>query len=337
MVFTDPFPRTSRLTAVLGPPRPPIAPPGSWAGAEPSTVPIPIDEQLAAAEPTGTGLDGPASGEDGGGARWRARALLDRCWPAAWRSARIDPGRPGATALALVAVAAALLAGVGVWAERPQAQPVGGLPRVSGPDRPAVAGDPGAGSGSTGGAGPLPGPALGPDRAGAVGSAAVGADTATPPPPPAAPLVVSVSGKVHRPGLVEVPSGARVADALAAAGGALPGTDLSQLNLARRVADGEQVAVGVPAAPDAGAPLPGPAGSPTVPGAAATSVPGARLDLNAATVAQLDGLPGVGPVTAQRILDWRTRNGRFAQVEQLREIEGIGERRFGQLRELVTV
>ena len=339
MVFSDPFPRTSRLTAVLGPPRPrpPIAPPGSWAAAEPSTVPIPIDEQPAAAEPTGTGLDGPASGEDGGGARWRARALLDRCWPATWRSARVDPGRPGATALALVAVAAALLAAVGVWAERPQAQSVGGLPRVSGPDGPAVAGNPGAGPASTGGAGPLSGPALGPDRAGAVGPAAVGADTATTPPPPAAPLVVSVSGKVHRPGLVEVPSGARVADALAAAGGPLPGTDLSQLNLARRVADGEQVAVGVPAAPDAGAPLPGPAGSPTVPGAAATSVPGARLDLNAATVAQLDGLPGVGPVTAQRILDWRTRNGRFAQVEQLREIEGIGERRFGQLRELVTV
>ena len=65
--------------------------------------------------------------------------------------------------------------------------------------------------------------------------------------------------------------------------------------------------------------------------------PPGRLDLNAATVDQLDGLPGVGPVTAQRILDWRTRNGRFSRVEQLREIEGIGERRFGQLRELVAV
>ncbi len=71
------------------------------------------------------------------------------------------------------------------------------------------------------------------------------------PEPPGAHLVVSVSGKVRRPGLVEVPAGARVADALAAAGGALPGTDLTQLNLARRVNDGEQVAVGVPAAPDA--------------------------------------------------------------------------------------
>ena len=66
-------------------------------------------------------------------------------------------------------------------------------------------------------------------------------------------------------------------------------------------------------------------------------MPGAKVDLNAATVEQLDALPGVGPVTAQRILDWRTRNGRFARVEQLREIEGIGERRFAQLRELVTV
>jgi competence protein ComEA len=143
---------------------------------------------------------------------------------------------------------------------------------------------------------------------------------------------VSVSGKVHRPGLVEVPEGARVADVLDAAGGALPGTDLSALNLARRVADGEQVAVGVPAAPDA-APLATP-GAPPPP---ASGAPAGKVDLNAATVEQLDALPGVGPVTAQRILEWRTRHGRFARVEQLREIEGIGERRFAQLRELVVV
>jgi competence protein ComEA len=148
--------------------------------------------------------------------------------------------------------------------------------------------------------------------------------------------VVSVSGKVRSPGLVEVPAGARVADALAAAGGALPGTDLTQLNLARRVNDGEQVAVGVPAAPDA-APAAGPTGSAGAPAAGGPSAPTARLDLNAASADQLDGLPGIGPVTVQRILEWRARNGRFSQVEQLREIEGIGERRFAQLRELVTV
>lgn len=141
-------------------------------------------------------------------------------------------------------------------------------------------------------------------------------------------MVVSVSGRVARPGLVHVPEGARVADVIAAAGGALPGVDLAGLNLARRVGDGEQVAVGIPAAPDAGG------GQATGAGPAA---PAAKVDLNTATVAQLDALPGVGPVTAQHILDWRTRNGRFATVEQLREVDGIGEHRFQQLRELVTV
>jgi competence protein ComEA len=119
---------------------------------------------------------------------------------------------------------------------------------------------------------------------------------------------------------------------LDAAGGALPGTDLSALNLARRVVDGEQVAVGVPAAPDA-APL----AIPGAPPSQASGAPTGKVDLNAAAVEQLDALPGVGPVTAQRILEWRTRHGRFTRVEQLREIEGIGERRFAQLRELVMV
>ena len=89
-------------------------------------------------------------------------------------------------------------------------------------------------------------------------------------------------------------------------------------------------------APDA-APAAGPTGSAAAPAAGGPNAPTARLDLNAASADQLDGLPGIGPVTVQRILEWRTRNGRFSQVEQLREIEGIGERRFAQLRELVTV
>ena len=140
-------------------------------------------------------------------------------------------------------------------------------------------------------------------------------------------LVVSVAGQVVRPGLVRLPPGARVADAVTAAGGPVPGADLTGLNLARRLTDGEHVVVGpVPMAAGAGAA--GAGGS----GAAA----GARVDLNTATLADLDALPGVGPVTAQRILDWREQHGRFTTIDQLREIEGIGETRFARLRDLVT-
>jgi competence protein ComEA len=148
------------------------------------------------------------------------------------------------------------------------------------------------------------------------------------PAPTAVELVVSVAGLVARPGLVRLPAGARVADAVAAAGGPVPGTDLAGLNLARRLTDGEHVMVG-----------PAPA-SPIAPGSAGPGVSpsgsGARVNLNTATLAELDALPGIGPVTAQRILDWRTEHGQFATVDQLREIEGIGETRFARLRDLVT-
>ncbi|WP_369805940.1 helix-hairpin-helix domain-containing protein [Amycolatopsis sp. M39] len=135
-------------------------------------------------------------------------------------------------------------------------------------------------------------------------------------------LVISVVGHVRSPGLVTVPSGSRVADALRAAGGATPGADLTALNLARKLTDGEQLAVGVPATSAA------PAGS----GAAAS-----KIDLNSATAEQLDSLPGVGEVTARRITDWRTQHGGFASVEQLRDVDGIGASKFEKLREQVTV
>jgi competence protein ComEA len=152
-------------------------------------------------------------------------------------------------------------------------------------------------------------------------------DSSAPSGPPATgggPMVISVVGRVIRPGLVTLPDGARVADALAAAGGPTPGADLGALNVARRLTDGEQIYVGIPAPPDAAAPA-------ATPGAAA------KIDLNAASVAQLDTLPGVGSVTAQRIVDWRTKHGRFARVEQLRDVDGIGPARFGQLKDLVVV
>jgi competence protein ComEA len=143
---------------------------------------------------------------------------------------------------------------------------------------------------------------------------------------PAASVVVAVTGKVRHPGVVTVASGARVIDALRAAGGPLPGADLQTLNLARKLTDGELVAVGVPgSAPAAGA-YPGGAGGSTAP-----------VDLNTAALAELDTLPGVGPVLAQRILDWRTAHGQFASVDQLADVPGIGESRMAQLRDLVRI
>jgi competence protein ComEA len=142
----------------------------------------------------------------------------------------------------------------------------------------------------------------------------------------AASIVVAVTGKVRHPGVVTVAAGSRVIDALRAAGGPLPGADLETLNLARKLTDGELVPVGVPGAapgaPSDGAAAPGSAGP---------------IDLNTATPAELDTLPGVGPVLAQRILDWRTEHGRFESVDQLGDVPGIGESRLAQLRDLVRV
>jgi competence protein ComEA len=272
---------------------------------DPPTVPILLAGTREAPPRAGPGRSVHPFIEHGPEPSGRVAAALRRLVPAAWLRARVDPGRPGATALALVAAVAAVVAAVGVWFERPRAEPVPELPAVT---------------------------VSAAETAASVAPVPAAATTAAAPTAPPALLVVSVSGKVHRPGLVEVPEGARVADVLEAAGGALPGTDVNGRNLARRVADGEQVAVGVPAAPDAA-----PAPAPGAPQPAVGGAPAGKVDLNAATVEQLDTLPGVGPVTAQRIIEWRTRNGRFTRVEQLREIEGIGERRFAQLREMVTM
>lgn len=144
----------------------------------------------------------------------------------------------------------------------------------------------------------------------------------------AAEVVVAVAGKVRRPGMVRLPPGARVADAIEAAGGVLPGVDPALLNLARKVTDGELILVGVSAPPG----VPGAAPPP-----AAADAPGAPLNLNTATLADLDGLPGVGPVLAQRILDHRDKLGGFRAVSDLREVEGIGDSRYEQLKDLVTV
>ncbi|MFB7505069.1 helix-hairpin-helix domain-containing protein [Streptomyces broussonetiae] len=150
---------------------------------------------------------------------------------------------------------------------------------------------------------------------------------------PAAPggeIVVDVSGKVRNPGLRRLPAGSRVADALRAAGGVRPGVSTEGLNQARFLADGEQVLVGTPVG--AVAP-PGPPGEAAA-GAAGTA-PAAPVSLNTATVDQLDSLPGVGPVLARHIIDYRTQHGGFRSVDELREVNGIGDRRFTDLRDLV--
>ncbi|MFD4240616.1 helix-hairpin-helix domain-containing protein [Streptomyces sp. NPDC058525] len=137
-------------------------------------------------------------------------------------------------------------------------------------------------------------------------------------------IVVDIGGKVRDPGVRRLPAGSRVEDALAAAGGVRPGTDTTGLNRARVLVDGEQVLVGAPAPPSPG----GGGGGGGGPG------PG-PLSLGSATVEQLDGLPGVGPVLAQHIVDFRTARGGFRSVEELRQVNGIGERRFADLRTLV--
>jgi competence protein ComEA len=140
-------------------------------------------------------------------------------------------------------------------------------------------------------------------------------------------VTVDVAGKVRRPGIAVLDSGSRVVDALKAAGGARSGVDLSGLNLARVLVDGEQILVGEPA------PV----------GLAASAVPsagapgGPLVNLNTASQGELEALPEVGPVTAQAILAWRTEHGGFTSVDELLEVDGIGDATLGQLAPYVTV
>ncbi|MFJ8430580.1 helix-hairpin-helix domain-containing protein [Kitasatospora sp. NPDC094019] len=142
-------------------------------------------------------------------------------------------------------------------------------------------------------------------------------------------VVVDIGGRVATPGVHALPNGSRVADALRVAGGALPGTDIRNLNLARVLADGEQILVGEPSPqPPAGAgPGPPPAGPSKQP-----------VSLNRATLEQLDTLPGVGPTLAQRILAFRaSHGGAFRSLDQLRQVSGVGEHIYAELRPLLTL
>lgn len=212
---------------------------------------------------------------------------------------------PALRGLALLTAAVVAISGYAAWQARPRAIVEAPLTLATGPAL-------------TGGE---PGPTV---DAGSAGSGPA-APTPAQPTPPAAPaeVVVHVTGLVVRPGLVRLPAGSRVADAIAEAGGVTQRRAAESVNLARVLADGEQVVVSL---------TPGPSGSPPV-GAAAPTV----LDLNAATAESLDGLPGIGPVIAARIVAWRAMNGPFRTVDELGEVSGIGDAILTQLRPLVRV
>jgi competence protein ComEA len=139
-------------------------------------------------------------------------------------------------------------------------------------------------------------------------------------------VVVDVVGAVRRPGLYRLHEGARIADAVARAGGASRKADLTLINLAAPLADGEQVVVPTRGAAPAGAPA-------AASGAAPASGP---VHLSTATLEQLDALPGVGPVTAQKILDYRQQHGGFSSVDELDAVPGIGPARMEELQDLVA-
>jgi competence protein ComEA len=172
-------------------------------------------------------------------------------------------------------------------------------------------------AGGAGSRGPVP-----PLRTPRAAGAGAGASAAS------APLVVDVSGAVRRPGLQRLPRGARVADAIAAAGGALPRADVDAVNLAAPVADGVQVLVPRRAAA-------GGAGAAESAGGG-VSASGGPVDLNSATAEQLDALPGIGPSTAAKIVEYRQAHGAFHSLAELDAVPGIGAGRLAQLKGLVV-
>ncbi len=218
--------------------------------------------------------------------------LRDRL-PSTLTDGRLELSRPAVLAVLLVALAAVVLAGSYAWRARslPDGVPAQAAPMAVEPSSPS--------------------PGL----------------VAEPSPSTDQEVVVDVAGRVRRPGIVTLPLGSRVVDALAAAGGVRGKADLAGINLARVLADGEQILV----TSEGAQPPAGGAGAP------AGSAPTGLLDLNTATLEQLDTLPGIGPVLAERIVAWRSTNGRFSTIDELKEVSGIGEARFADLSTRVAV
>ncbi len=222
--------------------------------------------------------------------------------------ARPSDRTPPTVWIRLVSVLAvvALLAGAALlarsWprpAPQPAPEPFAGLASLGPADPASPAADPAARTPTPAGGSP------GPER-------------------PTESLTVHVAGDVRRPGIVVLPPGSRVADALAAAGGLRRGAEVGPANLARLVSDGERIEIGAAAAAGASPPA-GPGGLTGI------------VDLNTATAEQLDALPGIGPVTAAKILAWRAEHGRFSLVDELAEVPGIGPKTLAELRPHVRV
>ncbi len=328
----DPVPPSARLRSAPSPPGPPPsfgAPhPVRTETRVPGRQPEEAEDGLDHGELSGlpeevadrweARADGPeTSARD---LRTFGRAALGRALP------RLDPGMPGLRVLVAAGLLAAIVTGILVWRSRPVAEPIAPpLPAAAVQDlRPAAD--------SAGGPGAAPGPAShAPDPANAAGPGArayvPGSGGTAVPSGASAQVVVYVTGKVRDPGVYVLASGSRVADAIEAAGGLRKGAKPGGINLARRVVDGEQIAAGSPVT----------AGMDPASGAA-PGTPGAGVvNLNTATAEQLDALPGIGGVIAQRIVGYRDAHGGFQSVDQLKEVPGIGDRKFAEMRDKVSV
>lgn len=276
----------------------------------------------AVGEPAGSavvaGVDSPPASSRAG--RHRRPSPPAPSWlllPESLRGARLTAPRAAVVGVLLLAVVAAAVFGVRVAMARAASEPRPITPTVTGGA---------AGQGSTFAA-----------------STTSDAGGGGPPTATAGAVTVHVVGQVAHPGVVRLPAGSRVADAIAKAGGAGRKADLGAINLARVLVDGEQVRVPKPgevvaaggAGPGGGSS--GGAAGPASGGGSGGAGADGKVNLNTATQGQLEELPGVGPVLAQRILDWRTEHGRFTSVDELGEVSGIGEKILSQLQPKVTV
>jgi competence protein ComEA len=224
-------------------------------------------------------------------------------WLPTWLPGAADrmPGIGSAQVAVVAIIVAVALAGTTWWLLRARPEPVAPSPAAASAEPLVAPSGPAATSGDT-------------------DAAATDGTTVT----------VDVAGKVRRPGIVVLDAGARVVDALEAAGGARAGVSTTGLNLARVLVDGEQILVGAPAVAPAPGPAPGAGSAP--PGA-----PAQPVNINLADQTQLETLPQVGPVTAAAIIAWREQHGGFASVDQLIEVDGIGEKTLAQIAPFATV